>query len=90
VLIYNINKDGPRVNDSTKDLCICGKVGAQVPILSRKPSLKAGTASFACKYIINLATKILYIAHLSRQMKGSKSSAFLVGNVTTRRRHLVW
>jgi hypothetical protein len=60
---------------------------AQARILQTRFSLKAGTASFACKYILIVITYLIYL-YLS-QAKQSKARAFYAGNVTSHRRHLV-
>jgi hypothetical protein len=64
----------------------------QAPILPRKPPRKVGFANSVCKYfpyyaIYPTLTTFNYFYHSSEE-SGSKSQSFLVGNVSSRRRHL--
>ena len=72
---------------------VCAEKKGKAPTLTRKPSSKDGFVNFVCKYNFihkfnHFLTSNYFLLNSSNE-KGLKKKAFLSGNVSSRRRHLV-
>jgi hypothetical protein len=81
-----VTKDGRRGKSTTKDLRLCGKDGQ-----GSHPFKNTPVDGWYCRFClcVVISSPILGLTLVFRKQKGSKNAAFLTGNVTTRRRHLL-